>query len=162
MTLQSVLTSVAIATVGVIAIMGLSNPVAPVPFSASAGPDFDSPVFFRQTATPGGNVFATSSQGAVTYTAAQLLNTSVIQHTATGALTATLPASSTLSTIFLPRAGDSRTIYLTPITTNITLAGGTGTDLNMASSSTSCLVNRICRLDFVRKANSDIEVQVTN
>lgn len=158
MALQSIVTSAAVALSIVALLVGLSRPTVEVPAGAAPGPDFDFPVFFRQTATPGGNVFATTSQGAVTYTAAQLLNTSLIQHTASAALTATLPASSTLSGIFAPRAGDTRTIYLAPITTGITLAGGTGTDLNTASSTKFCVVNSVCELTFVRKTTGDFEV----
>lgn len=130
-------------------------------FSAAPGPDVYVPTWFAQTVTIGGNVFATSSAGAVTYTAASLNNVNTIQHTATGALTATLPASSTL-TSFVPKAGDSRTVFLNPITTGITLAGGTGTDLNTASSTKFCVVGSLCRLDFVRKSNTDIEVLLTS
>lgn len=142
--------------VGFLAILGLSQPEK-VTVGATAGNDFYSPVWFAQTATVGGNVFATSSVGAVTYTAATIQNASLIQHTAASALTATLPASSTLGA-FVPKAGDSRTIFVNPITTLITFAGGTGTDLHTSSSTKNCNAGAMCRLDFVRKSNSDIEV----
>lgn len=131
------------------------------PLGAQAGPEVFDAFYARQTITEGGNVLATTSQGSVTYTAANLKNVTVIQHTASAALTATLPASSTLSD-FARTAGDVRTIYITPITTGITLAGGTGTDLNTASSTKFCVVAQICRLDFVRKTNSDFEVFLTS
>lgn len=159
MSLHNVGLWVAIAVVAVIAVTGTKSPEQ-VNVAASSGPDFYNPVYLAQTATVGGNVFATSSQGTATYVASTLVNTSLIQHTAGGALTVTLPASSTIS--FIQRAGDTRTIYLAPITTAISVAGGTGTDFNSASSSVTCLVNKICRLDFIRKTNSDIEVQMTN
>lgn len=159
MSLSNVGVWVAIAVVAVIAITGTKSPEQ-VNVAASSGPDFYNPVYLAQTATVGGGVFATTSQGTATYTTANLANTSVIQHTASGALVVTLPASSTVS--FVQRAGDTRTIYLNPITTSISLLGGTGTDLNVASSSVTCLVGRLCRLDFVRKTNTDIEVVMTN
>lgn len=135
------------------------NQSAPQP-GAVAGPNHYDPEFFYQPVTMGGNVLATSSAGAVTYTQANLRNTSLIMHTATGALTATLPASSTLSD-FIPRAGDRRVICINAITTKITLAGGTGTDLNTASSTKDIIADGLGCLDFVRKSNTDIEVLLT-
>lgn len=162
MSLQNVFQWGLLGAVAVIAVMAYSKPAQIVrPLGAAAGPEVTEPTYFRGTVTPGGNVFATTSQGAVTYTAANLLNTSIIQHTASGALTATLPASSTLQA-FIPRPGDSRTIYLQPITTLITLAGGTGTDLNVSSTTLRCLAGAVCPMHFVRKSNMDIEVNVTN
>lgn len=150
--------------VGVVAVMGFWFPSVTTEtvrevireVGANPGPDFFNPVFFRQTATLGGNVFATSSIGAVTYTAATISGASLIQHTAASAVTATLPASSTLSS-FAPNVGDVRTIYIAPITSNVTLAAATGVDLNTASSTKVCLAGFVCRLDFVRKTNFDIE-----
>lgn len=130
------------------------------PVGATPGTEFQNPTTFLQPATMGGNVFATSSAGTATYTAASLQNTSVIQHTATAALTVTLPASSTLGA-FIPRPGDTRTIFINAITTKITLAGGTGTDLNTASSTKDVIAGGVARLDFVRKVNTDIEVLMT-
>lgn len=108
------------------------------------------------TFTQGGGVLATTSAGTVTYTAANFATASLIQHTASGALTATLPASSTLSS-FVPNAGDTRTICINAITTKITLAGGTGTDLNTASSTKDIIAGGLGCLTFVRKSNTDIE-----
>lgn len=119
------------------------------------------PEKFFQPVTFGGNVLATSSVGSATYTAASLQNTTLIQHTAASALTVALPASSTLTGI-IPKAGDSRTIYLNAITSNITVTGGTGTDLNSATSTPRVIANGVARLDFIRKANSDIEVLFTS
>lgn len=133
----------------------------PQAYGALSGPDVYSPINFYQTATIGGNVFATSSQGTVTYTAASLLYAQLIQHTATAAVTATLPASSTM-TSFAPKAGDTREIFLAPITSMVTLAGGTGTDLNTSSSTKACLAGSICQLQFVRKSNTDFEVLMTS
>lgn len=116
--------------------------------------------YFREDAILGGFNFATSSQGAATYTAATFKPSKTITHTATGALTATLPASSTVPD-FIPRTGDTATKFLLPVTNGITLAGGTGMDLNTASSTKFCVAGQVCRLDFVRKSNTDIEVLMT-
>lgn len=131
-------------------------------FGAQSGPEHHEPQVFLQPVTLGGNVFATSSVGAATYTAASLQNITLIQHTAASALTVTLPASTTMGA-FLPKAGDTRTIYITPITTGITLAGGVGTELQTASSTATKFVNagNLGRLDFVRKSDTDIEVLLT-
>lgn len=118
--------------------------------------------YFSSGVTLGGRVFSTSSIGTATYTAASLTDVSLIQHTAASALTVTLPASSTFAGSFAPKGGDVRSIYLAAITTNITLAGGTGTDLDTASSTKVCAQASLCRLDFVRKSNSDFEVLLTS
>ena len=136
------------------------KPVVQEVVGAQAGPEHGNAEFFHSTITVGGSVFATSSQGAATYTAASLQNTSLIKHTAPGALTVTLPASSTL-TNFARNPGDVRTIFISAITTNITLAGGTGTDIDTASTTKNCNVGAICRLDFIRKADTDFEVLLT-
>lgn len=137
------------------------SPSSEVRVGANAGPDFYERAYFLNDATLGGTNFATSSVGAGTYTAASIINNKTITHTAASALTATLPASSTLQTL-VPRVGDTATRYILPVTTGFTLAGGTGTDLNTASSTKFCVAGQVCRLDFVRKSNSDIEVLLTN
>lgn len=124
---------------------------------AFSGPEIYDTIFFKNNVVVGGDNFATTSQGAATYTAATIKNARVITHTAGAALTATLPASTTL-TDFIPRSGDTATKYLLPVTTGITLEGGTGTDLNTASSTKFCVAGQVCELTFVRKSNSDIEV----
>lgn len=129
----------------------------PVPFGANPSPEFFVPAHFRDTAIIGGGVFATTSNGTVVYTAASFQKTNVIEHTATGAVAASLPASTTLNA-FLPFPGDTRTLFLRPITSAITVSGGTGTLLRTASTSKVCNLNQLCKLDFVRKSNTDIEV----
>lgn len=140
----------------VVAGFALFKPVPQAPVGAVSGPDFLSRAFFYDDAIVGGSVFATSSQGAATYTAAQVFGNKFILHTAAAALTATLPASSTISQI--PRPGDTKVLFIQPVTNGITLAGGTGTDLNTASSTKFCVVGQLCELTFVRKSNTDIEV----
>lgn len=132
------------------------------PLGAALSPDHYYHEFFNSSFTMGGKNFATSSAGTVTYVASSFTDVSLITHTATAALTATLPASSTLSGGFAPKTGDTRTIYLAPVTNNITLAGGTGTDLDTASSTKVCIAGALCRLDFVRKSNTDFEVLFTS
>lgn len=155
--------------VGAIAVVALvlgglglmKAPVAVQPFGANAGPESFEPFYARQTITAGGNVLATSSVGTATYTAANLRNVSLIQHTAASALTATFPASSTLND-FVRIAGDTRTIYIAPVTTGILFAGGTGSELNAASSTKFCLAGTVCRFDFIRKTGGDIEILMTS
>ena len=130
------------------------------PFGAISSPQVYDRMYFYNNEEVGGGNFATSSVGAVTYTAAQVFNNKLITHTAASALTVTLPASTTISNIV--GAGMSYTLYLTPVTTGITVAGGTGTELNAASSTAMCSAGALCRLDFIRKANTDIEVLMLN
>lgn len=127
-----------------------------------ASDSFSFPMRFDSTVTVGGKVFSTSSVAAATFTAANLRETTFVSNTGATIVSMTLPASSTFSNNFIPRPGDARTIYLQPTTAQITLVGATGTDLNSASSSKICSVGGLCRLDFVRKANTDIEVLLTS
>lgn len=137
------------------------SPMAQQPLGAFAGPDVTETMFFRGDAVLGGSNYATSSIGAATYTAGDILRNKTITHTAASALTATLPASTTLQNL-VPNTGDTAVRFILPVTTGFTLAGGTGTDLNTASSTKFCVAGQVCRLDFVRKSNSDIEVLLTN
>lgn len=127
-----------------------------------ASDSFSFPVRFDNTFTMGGKVFSTSSVAAATFTAANLQDVSLIQNSGATVVTMTLPASSTFSRNFVPRVGDTKTIFLHPTTANITLAGGTGTDLNSASSTKACVAGTLCRLEFVRKVNTDIEVLMSS
>lgn len=106
---------------------------------------------FRDSMTVGGKTFATSSRGSVTYTAASIANSKVIEHNAEAATTATLPTAALLSASgFLQNVGDTATIYIHASTTQITLAGGTGVTLSSASSTKVILPNTTARIDFVR------------
>lgn len=112
--------------------------------------------------TQGGGTTATTSQGTVTYTASMFDTESLILHTASAALTATLPASSTLSAL-APKAGMSRKVCVAPITTGITFAGGTGTDLDTASSTKFIVAGGIGCFDFIRKTDlGDFEILMTS
>ena len=151
---------VALIAILVIAIGAYLFPKVQVPLGAISSPQVYDRMYFYNNEEVGGGNFATSSVGAVTYTAAQVFNNKLITHTAASALTATLPASTTISNIV--GAGMSYTLYLTPVTTGITVSGGTGTELNAASSTAMCSAGALCRLDFIRKANTDIEVLMLN
>ena len=151
---------VALIAILVIAIGAYLFPKVQVPLGAISSPQVYDRMYFYNNEEVGGGNFATSSVGAVTYTAAQVFNNKLITHTAASALTVTLPASTTISNIV--GAGMSYTLYLTPVTTGITVAGGTGTELNAASSTAMCSAGALCRLDFIRKANTDIEVLMLN
>lgn len=104
------------------------------------------------------NSTATTSKGTVTYTAANITSIHSLIHTTTGATTATLPASSTLSSL-IPTAGDRMSIVVVnPGTGILTLAGGTGTTLVSASTSKAIHDGGTGLLEFVRKADTDISV----
>lgn len=88
-------------------------------------------------------------------------------------LTLTLPASSTL-TALAPVTGQVRTIYIRNATStaaangSFTIAGAAGTLLKVSSSTASGKVVRgdtdasnYARLDFIRKANTDLVVLMT-
>jgi len=147
----------------VVSVVAFSQPAQVVVKELSGASDsFSFPVRFDNTITQGGKIFSTSSVGAATFTAANLQDVSLVQNSGATVVTMTLPASSTFSRNFVPRAGDTRTVFVNPTTANVTLAGATGTDLDTASSTKVCLAGKVCRLDFVRKVNTDIEVLLTS
>ncbi len=121
--------------------------------------------------TQGGGVRATSTVNtAETLLASDFDTENTIDYTFNGAVaggTVTLPASTTLPLSTTP--GAMRTIWVRNATstaaTVLTIAGNTGTLLKIASTSPSSAgilgdtdAGNYARLDFLRKANSDIEV----
>lgn len=121
--------------------------------AGAAGSDFYSEIGAHNNITVGGGDLATSSQGTATYTASNIVNSRVIQHTATAALTVTLPTNASLSSAgFIPNPGDTKTLYIVSSTTKITLAGNTGVQLYSASTTLDVPVNLAARLDFIRLA----------
>lgn len=142
---------IAVIALGVASVgLFLKTPAIP-PTVGAASPEFFSKIFARDDIVVGGATFSTTSQGTVTYLAANLVGTKVIEHNATAALTATLPTNANLSAAgFLPNIGDTATIYIHASTTQITLAGSTGVTLNAASSTKVILPNTTARIDFFR------------
>jgi hypothetical protein len=144
-----------------VGVLGLTRPepvtevvreVVEQAFGAAAGPEHTNKQIFLGGVQYGG-IVATSSQGSQTITAGefrQWVNASVASY-APGLLaggTLTLPASSTIPDL-VPRAGDRQTFCLRNATTTagifVTLAGGTGTNLTVASSSASALGSKVLR-----------------
>ena len=116
------------------------------------------------TFTDGGGVFATSSAGTATYPSTAYDVENVVEHNATAALTATLTASTSVASSFIPNAGDHRTLLWKNTGAGVlTLAGGTGSLLKVASSTIGTGLKTImpggtATLDFFRTSNTDIEV----
>jgi len=108
-------------------------------------------------------VVSTSTQTAYTVTQADLLAASLLTFTPLNtALTATLPASSTLTT-FLPNAGDTSSIvvYNTSSATTTIIAGGTGTTLLSASSTATIQATKAATLDCTRLATTNVVCLMT-
>lgn len=131
-----------------------------VKLGAVSQPDFYnevnlySGVLYRST-------FATTSTGAGTLTAANIREKTTILSTNAGALTLTLPASTTL-TSFLPRAGErAQLLLVNQGTALLTLAGGTGTLLQTSSTTKTVNIGGSALLNIVRKTNSDLIVTMT-
>ncbi len=117
----------------------------------SSGSEFFSKIAFRDDVVIGGKVFSTSSIGSVTYTAASIINSKVIEHQAASAVTASLPTEASLSSAgFLPNVGDTEVLFITASTTAITLAGNTNLTLTSASSTLVIGKGRTGRIEFVR------------
>lgn len=86
-------------------------------------------------------------------------STIFVDHPA-GALTYTLPASSTVTSL-IPNAGDRiEVLIFNNGTTTITVAGSTGTALKSASSTAVINANGIGILNLVRKPNTDISASI--
>jgi cell wall-associated NlpC family hydrolase len=91
---------------------------------------------------------STSTPASMTLAASDLTAyESIVMLPTVGSITVTLPASSTLSSAVSPTAGDWEDKCITNATTtsgqNITLAGGTGTSLLVASSSATALGSKV-------------------
>lgn len=121
------------------------------------------------TLTQGGGIRATSTvNSAETLLAADFDVENVIAYTLNVQnATLTLPATSTLSS-FIGTAGQTRTIFIRNATTTaktLTIAGGTGMNLLVASSTNAIVGNtsgsNSARLDFVRRADTDIDVMMS-
>ena len=122
------------------------------------------------TFTQGGGIRATSTvNSAETLLAADFDVENVIAYTLNVQdATLTLPATSTLSS-FIATAGQTRSIFIRNATTtasmDLTIAGGTGMNLLVASSTKVIVGNTTgsnsARLDFVRRADTDIDVTMS-
>lgn len=123
------------------------------------------------TLTQGGGINATTTNGNTVLTASDFDTENVISMTPiVASMTATLPASSTLSS-FLPTAGQSRTVFLRNASTTagitITVAGGSGTLLRVASTTSAAATPKVIpasgtgKIDFFRKTDTDIEADLT-
>lgn len=121
------------------------------PNGAVTGPDVYAMTFFHDNVNVGGLDFATSSTGAVTYTAASIVKSRVIEHQAASAVTATLPTNAALSALgFLPNVGDTQVIFIHASTSAVTLVGSTGVQLNSASTTLLIGAGKTGRIEFVR------------
>ena len=142
-----IVTAIVIIAVGFI----FFAPKTPAPVLGAAGQIFSNRVFFGDNVMIGGFDFATSSIGAVTYTAASIANSRLIEHQASSAVTATLPTNAALSSIgFLPNPGDTQTLFIHASTTAIVLVGNTGVTLTSASTTKQVLPGSFAKLEFLR------------
>ena len=136
---------------------------------AFSGPDIFIPVFFRDGATLGGNVLATSTASTAMVPNNSFFDNALIQITPnTADLVYTFPASSTLAN-YIPHAGDTMTImiYNASTTAGIDLGFAAGTGVEIKSITASSPADSIDEaafglLTFTRKINSDIAVQFHN
>lgn len=125
--------------------------------SAASSPDVYSYQYVHGVFTQGGPSFATSSVGASTLADADMSGAGVVERSGSGTLTMTLPASTTISG--LTSSGDCRDIQFVNYGSGLlTLAGGTGTLLETASSTKTVNTNGMATLKFCRMINTDIEV----
>ena len=147
---------VVVAVTFFVAVLGLSRPNAVTSvvdkLGVAAGPTHTEKQEFL-----GGveykTLVATSSQGSQTVTAAQFrqwVNSGLVEFSPglVAGATLTLPASSTMPDV-LPLAGDRQEFCLKNATTTagvvVTIAGGTGLSLNVASSSATALGSAVIR-----------------
>lgn len=140
-----------------LAVVGIGTYTFTRPTPASPPLGAASPSFFERLELFSGkiesNLVATSSQSAtITVAAADLrqwVTASQVSYTpGLNLLTLTLPASTTLTSL-VPKAGDKQDFCFRNATstsgTEITFAGGTGSLLNVASSSVSAVGSKVVR-----------------
>lgn len=117
------------------------------------------------TLTQGGGENSTTTPASMTLAYADFDTENFIDMTPTiGNITITLPATSTMSEM-IPKTGDMREIILrnatTTAATTITIAAGTGIDLQLLETTGADLVLEgldVATLQFIRKADTDILV----
>jgi len=109
-------------------------------------------------------VTATTSNGNGTFTYSYICGkSSILVNNTAGAVTLTLPATSTLPTTCIPTAGDRTSIAISNVgTSTVTIATGTGITLSKATSTATILPSTMAVIEFVRKANTDISSLFTN
>jgi hypothetical protein len=140
----------AVVAVAVAYLAAPAQPVQPEPLGA-AGSTFSNQVNFQDNIVVGGYDFATSSQGAATYTAAAFARSRVIEHIAAAVVTVTTPTNAALSAIgYLPNVGDTASLFIHASTSAVTLVGGTGVTVGAASSSIRVAANQTGKIDCVR------------
>lgn len=117
-----------------------------------------------------GGVLATTTQASMTLAPSDLNFGVIAMNPTVGSITVTLPATTTSPmSSFLPNAGDETEVMFynasTTVAQDITLAGGTGTLLSKASTSAAVRSGSnpgMALLKFIRKANTDIAVFMSN
>lgn len=122
------------------------------------------------TITSGG-ILSTTTSLSITLKQSDLGYSTISEVPIVGSITLTLPASSTL-TSFIPNSGDRTYVTLVNATTtnaiNLTIAGNTGTILTNSSTTAvipaalknGVLTNGVANLLFIRKPNTDVQVQL--
>lgn len=141
--------------------------------SGTGGASFTTGSFSGLETTNAGTLNSYTNSTSTTATTYTLLQSdianydSVLMTPNTGALTLTLPATSTITT-FIPTAGDMvRQCWSNATSTaaaTITFAAGTGIDIATSSSTPTDLTfsaNNAACLEYVRKKNTDIHVLMT-
>lgn len=119
---------------------------------------------YAQNGISQGGLLSTTTPASLTLQASDVANESLLSVTPiVASVTLTLPASTTFATLvnpFLPNAGDSAQLYVhnasTTATINVTLAGGTGTLLQKASTTAVILPGGSATVDIFRKVNTDL------
>ena len=110
------------------------------------------------TVTTGGNL-ATTTSGNTVFTASDFGHSTITMTPIVSAMTATLPASTSLTT-FLPNAGDRRCLNIDNGTSTaaatITLAGGTGSLVRNATSTLVIGAGKNANLCIFRRSNTDL------
>lgn len=132
-------------------------------FGAAAGPDhYNHENFFLNLTRGGLSTVATSSS--MTLLAHDIVDVSRVNFVpGAGSLTATLPATSTL-TAFIPKPGDTQDVLLcnatTTVSTPFTLAAGTGMTFSDATTTLAVQTGKCAQLQFSRRPTTDIDVFV--
>lgn len=115
------------------------------------------------------STLSTSTPASLTLQASDLAVSTILETPTVGAITLTLPATSTLTSL-IPTAGDSVVINIVNASTTVstatvvTLAGGTGMNVSVATGTAASTIaipaKKVATITLIRLASTDVDLMM--